>query len=99
MQYPRLVMATVSVAAGSVLLDPPSMFPPTHTGLVHWQIHILQIPLLIQSITYKERSQLWKKHKSHHQYFLQRHMGQIPHEGENEQNVAFFFYFMKLHCD
>ena len=60
MQYPRLVMATVSVAAGSVLLDPPSMFPPTHTGLVHWQIHILQIPLLIQSITYKERSQLWK---------------------------------------
>ena len=60
MQYPRLVMATVSVAAGSALLDPPSMSPPTLTGLVHWQIHILQIPLLIQSITYKERSQLWK---------------------------------------
>ena len=26
-------------------------------------------------------------------------MGQIPQDRENGQNVAFFFYFLKLCCD
>ena len=27
------------------------------------------------------------------------HMGQIPQDGENGQNVAFFLFFLKLYCD
>ena len=26
-------------------------------------------------------------------------MGQIPQDGENEQNVAYLFYLLKLYCD
>ena len=26
-------------------------------------------------------------------------MGQIPQDGENEQNLAFYFYFFNLYCD
>ena len=30
---------------------------------------------------------------------LKRHMGHFPQDGENEQNLSFFSFFLKLHCD
>ena len=31
--------------------------------------------------------------------FCNTHMGHFPQDGENEQNVSFFSFFLKLHCD